>query len=112
MSGWGYSDSPKPFIAAVNGLAIGVETGVRRREGRPGRLRREARPGLDRRLTHHPVSNQRRRRSPIEVAGAVCLWLLGHVDVELHLCEVRRHHEPRLGDGLDLVGSDARSDFA
>ena len=23
MSGWGYSDSPKPFIAAVNGLAIG-----------------------------------------------------------------------------------------
>ena len=24
MSGWGYSDSPKPFIAAVNGLAIGV----------------------------------------------------------------------------------------
>ena len=23
MAGWGYSDSPKPFIAAVNGLAIG-----------------------------------------------------------------------------------------
>lgn len=86
--------------------------GDRRREGRPGRLRREARPGLDRRLTHHPVSNHRRRRSPIEVAGAVCLWRLGHVDVELHLCEVWRHHEPRLGDGLDLAGSDARSDLA